>query len=183
MFGVPNSINFETKRLMVRDIEMSDKEEIYALYSDPNVMQFDNSSGFQSLEETEQFIAQIQNPYVDDGSIRWAIVQKQTGDLIGTCGFRNWDRHSQHAEIGGNISSKYWRKGYATELLPKLIEYGFNHLQLNKIHAYTLTKNKAVLRLLKNYNFKKEGILRQYYRLDQGYEDVVIFGKLKSDEW
>ncbi|WP_096201839.1 GNAT family N-acetyltransferase [Bacillus sp. FJAT-45350] len=182
MFDKPSSIQFETKNLIVRNIEIIDKYHIYNLYSDPGVIRFDNSDGLKSVEEAEQFIRQITNPYVNTDSIRWAIIHKESGEFIGTCGFRNWDRVSDHAEIGGNILSGHWGKKYATELLPSIVDYGFRVLQLNKVHAYTIRKNKPVLKLLKKYNFKIEGYLREYQLIKGKYEDVVVYGILKS-EW
>ncbi|WP_226038083.1 GNAT family N-acetyltransferase [Aquibacillus saliphilus] len=181
MLNRPVVIQFETNSLLIRNINLNDKKEIYSIYSDPGVLKFDNSSGFSNIKEAEDFIRQILNPHLDDNSIRWAIINKETGNPIGTCGFRNWDRESRHAEIGGNFMSKYWGKGFATELIPKIVQYGFDHLRLNKIHAYTLRKNKAVLKLLERYQFKREGYLREYQLVNGRFEDVVIYGKLKSD--
>ncbi|MRH42661.1 GNAT family N-acetyltransferase [Aquibacillus halophilus] len=175
------SFHFETESLYIRNFFISDKKEIYLIYSDPGVLQFDNSPGLKSIKEAEQFIRQTMNPNRYDDSIRWAVIQKESGKLIGTCGFRNWDQESNHAEIGGNFLKEHWGKGYATELLPELIQYGFKNLHLNKIQAYTLRKNKAVLKLLERLSFKREGYFREHQLLNGTYQDVVIYGKLKRE--
>ncbi|WP_156942453.1 GNAT family N-acetyltransferase [Alkalihalobacterium bogoriense] len=173
---------FETARLAMRSIKMTDKEVIYQLYTDPKVIRFDNTNGIKSMEEVESFISQLAHPYVQYHTVRFAIIEKETNQMIGTCGFRNWDRTSSHAEIGGNIISSCWGKGFATEIVPALVRYGFYTFNLNKLHAYTVTKNKAVVKLLEKNHFKKEGILRQYYRINEKYENVYLYGKLKQEE-
>lgn len=173
---------FETERLAMRNITMSDKEVIYHLYTDPKVIRFDNTNGLKSMEEVETFITQLSHPYVQNHTQRFAVIEKETNQMIGTCGYRNWDRTSSHAEIGGNIVSSCWRKGFATEIVPALVRYGFYTLNLNKLHAYTVTKNIAVVKLLEKNKFKKEGVLRQYYRINEKYEHVYLYGKLKQEE-
>jgi len=181
MFDKPVTFHFETSSLLVRNILLQDKKVIYDLYTDPGVVRFDSNAGLNSIEQAEQFIRHLADPYANPDSIRWAIIQKESGKVIGTCGFRNWDKLNHHAEIGGNILSDYWRQGYATELVPKLLEYGFLQLHLNKVHAYTNVKNKAVVRLLDKYGFKKEGVLRDYQLINGKYAHVYVYGKLKRE--
>ncbi|WP_078552993.1 GNAT family N-acetyltransferase [Bacillus alkalicellulosilyticus] len=170
-------MEFMTEHLLVRNIEIEDKEGIFQLYSDPKVLQLDTSEGIKSVEEAELFIRQIQSPYLNYNSIRSIVIHKESGDTVGTCGFRNWDKNSNHAEIGGNLQSKYWGKGFASELVPPMLSYGFTQLNLNKIYAYTVLRNKAVLRLLEKNHFIQEGLLRKHHLIGNQYEDVAILSK------
>lgn len=161
---------------------MDDIFDIYYLYSDHQVMRFDQGEPFKDKREAEELIRTFQQSNHSHSSVSWGVELKETNKIIGTCGFKNWDRLSHHSEIGGNISSKYWGNHYGTEVLQFMLAYGFNQMHLNKIYAYTNVHNHSVLALMDKYGFKQEGRLHEHQRLDNVFEDVFIFSLLKKED-
>nr|WP_257791151.1 GNAT family protein [Salicibibacter kimchii] len=100
---------------------------------------------------------------------------------MGTCGFKNLNQVSRHAEIGGNYSSSVWGRGYATEALNALLRYGFTVLRLNKIYAQASSDNESVMKLLNNYGFTQEGRLQEHLRLNDACKDLYMFSLLKNE--
>ncbi|WP_209124620.1 GNAT family N-acetyltransferase [Alkalihalobacillus sp. BA299] len=174
-------VPFKTQNLIFRDLTMDDKNDIYCLYSDPNVLMLDQSEPFKDLLEAEELVRNFKESNQSYTSISWGIELKETNKIIGTCGFKKWDRLSQHAEIGGNISSKEWGKGFGKETLMFLMEYGFTKMYLNKIYAYTNVKNRSVIKLMNKNGFLQEGILREHQFLGEEYNDVLVFSILKKE--
>ncbi|WP_078430539.1 GNAT family N-acetyltransferase [Alkalihalobacterium alkalinitrilicum] len=171
----------ETRNLIFRDFSIDDKSDIYYLYSDPEVMRLDQSEPIKDLVEAKTLIKNFQQSNQSHNSISWGVELKETKKVIGTCGFKNWNRLSHHAEIGGNILSKEWGKGYGKETLMFLIEYGFTKMYLNKIYAYTNVKNRIVLTLMNKYGFQQEGVLREHQLLGREFYDVLVFSLLKKE--
>ena len=155
-----------TEHLIFRELTMDDISDIYCLYSDQQVMKFDQGEPFKDKQEAEELIKAFKQSHYSHSSISWGIELKEAHKIIGTCGFKNWDRLSHHAEIGGNISSEYWGKQYGTEVLQFMLAYGYNQMHLNKIYAYTNVHNHSVLALMRKYGFQQEGKLREHQRLD-----------------
>ena len=171
----------KTENLIFRELTVDDIFDVYCLYSDPKVTRFDQGEPFTDIREAEELVSVFKESNRSHHSVSWGVELKETNKIIGTCGFKNWDRLSHHSEIGGNISSKYWGNHYGTEILQFMLAYGFNRMNLNKIYAYTNTKNSSVLRLMDKYGFKQEGRLQEHQLLDSVYEDVNVYSLLNRN--
>jgi [ribosomal protein S5]-alanine N-acetyltransferase len=62
-----------------------------------------------------------------------------------------------------------------------LVRYGFEHLNLNRIHAHHMVRNRASGRVLQKVGMKQEGVLRQRVRKWGVFEDVVALAILRED--
>ncbi|MDG5789764.1 GNAT family protein [Evansella sp. AB-P1] len=173
--------SFESKNFIFRGLHEGDKYDVYRLFSDENVMKLDESNPVQSIEEVADYINKVTELNLSPQYMIWGVELKQTNEIIATCGFKNWNRHNQHAEIGGNLSSQFWGKGYAKECLIALLNFAFHEMQLNKIYGQTNWKNKPAIKLMSKFGFQQEGILREHQLLDDKYEDVLLFALLKRD--
>lgn len=99
----------------------------------------------------------------------FAIVDIGNDNLIGNCGLFAVDNIHQTAEVGLFIGDKScWNKGYGTEALSLLIDYGFNALNLHNIQLRVFSFNKRGIRSYEKIGFKEYGRRR---------EDVFIAGK------
>jgi len=88
-----------------------------------------------------------------------------------------------HAELGIVIGDKsQWSKGYATEAMHLIIEYGFNQLNLNMIYLAVVAFNERAAALYKRVGFVEEGRLRQRVYRDGSYHDELSMSMLKT-EW
>ena len=80
------------------------------------------------------------------------------------------------------IGVDYWNNGYATEAARRIVEFGFNGLELNRIGAKTLKRNTTSGRVLQKLGMKHEGTIRQGKMKWGKFEDLELYGILKS-EW
>lgn len=103
------------------------------------------------------------------------------GEPIGECGFHTWHTTHDRAELFYNIHQEiYKRKGYISEVVPFVIRYGFEIMQLNRIEAFIAPWNKISYQVLKRQNFRYEGTARQHYLYNGVYEDSEIYALLRS---
>ena len=94
------------------------------------------------------------------------------------------DKHNDSAEIGYWIEYEHWGKGFATEALQGVIDFGYalKEIQLNKIWAEHSTSNIASGRVMEKVGMKHEGIRRQNLKSGGKYWDMAIKSILR-EEW
>ncbi|MNE74685.1 putative ribosomal N-acetyltransferase YdaF [compost metagenome] len=108
------------------------------------------------------FVDFFAESYRDRRGIRWGIELKGMNGIIGTIGFNSWSAKHKRAEIGYELNSRYWHKGYAAEAAASAIAYGFGAMELARIGAVVFTGNDASSALLTRLGFEHEGLLRKY---------------------
>ncbi|SDZ57973.1 ribosomal-protein-alanine N-acetyltransferase [Evansella caseinilytica] len=171
---------FETEHLIFRSLTMADTPAIYSLYSDPLVIRLDQSERMQTLKEAAALIQAAEQAKYDPRVLHWGVEWKAANKIVGTGGFKHWDRIARHAEIGGCVSREFMGRGLATEGLAALLEYGFTTMSLNKIYGLTNEKNIRALRIMKKFGFRQEGRLREHQLLDGCYSDVLLYSLLQK---
>ena len=107
---------------------------------------------------------------------------KKSGNNIGWCGYHLWYTEHQRAEIGYVMEDNNFRgKGLMTEAMRLIISYGFKEMNLNRIEALIEPNNTPSLKLAENFQFVKEGHMRDHYIKNGIAEDSLIYALLKKD--
>ncbi|SDE22720.1 ribosomal-protein-alanine N-acetyltransferase [Bhargavaea beijingensis] len=174
-------LELTTKRLYLRAANPSDAEDMLRYLSDPEVMKHTGMEPFETTEDVQDEIKWYHSLVKEDSGIRWGITLKETGKMIGSCGFHNREPKHFRAEIGYELSREYWGKGIASEALQAVVRYGFSHLGLERIEALIEPGNTASLRLVEKNGFLKEGLLRHYEYGRGRFDDLYMYSILKED--
>ena len=115
------------------------------------------------------------------GEMATFAVTGSAAGLIGAISLRIEQAH-RRAELGYWIGVPHWGRGYATEAAKAIIRYGFEHLELNRIHACHLTRNPASGRVMIKAGMRPEGCLRQHVVKWGLFENLAKYAILRS-EW
>ncbi|MBM7665758.1 ribosomal-protein-alanine N-acetyltransferase [Solibacillus kalamii] len=167
----------ETKRLVLREILPSDAEDIYSIFSNEEVTKYYGLNTFKKIEQAEKLIEAFTNNFQTEKGMRWGIEKKGFPGLIGTIGFNSWSKAHRRAEVGYEIYPDFWRNGYASEAVAKIVEYGFQEMGLTRIGAIVFVENDGSSQLLMKQGFEKEGILRKYMYQNNEAFDVIMLSK------
>lgn len=116
--------------------------------------------------------------YQEKKGIRWGIQLKDNERIIGTIGFNLWSQKYKRAELGFEIHPDYWRQGYASEVIPEILHYGFRELRLARIGAVVFLENEASSHLLLNLGFEYEGTLRNYMYQNGSFFNTHVYSIL-----
>ena len=112
----------------------------------------------------------------------WDVILRQEDRVIGGGGFHVWHFRHNRAEVGYHLHREEDRnKGYMTEALGAIIDYGFKEMGLNRISAFTAPDNLPSIMLLNKYGFVKEGMIRKDYLVGNHYYDSLVYGLLRTD--
>ena len=173
----------ETERLKLRAIFPSDAAEIFALMSDLKVAEYHELDPFENIEQAHDVIANYTSWFQNDQAVRWGILKRETGELIGTCCFDTFHRKYQSANLGYNLRSDHWGNGFATEAVAKITEFAFAKGivgSVNRIQAITVPENVASEKVLARIGFQKEGLMRQYGFWKGDFRDMNLFSLLRK---
>ena len=171
----------ETERLILRQVMEKDVEQLFEILSDAEVAKFDYFYPVTSKDEVFKFIERYEQELEENEEITWGIISRETNKLIGTCCIGDFDEGARRAEIGYDIAQVEWGKGYATEALRAVIDFGFKVMNLNRIEATITPGNNASVRVLRKLNFVQEGIVRERDLIKGKLEDGIIMAVLKRE--
>ena len=146
----------KTVRLVLRQLNSSDDNEILGLRSNENINKYLNRKPSQTIDDARNFIQTINNNIQRNESIYWAIALIGSDELIGTICLFNFSNDDSIAEIGYELNQEFQGKGLMHEAISKVIDFGIQSVGLNSIEAYTHSGNLSSIRLLEKLNFKKE---------------------------
>ncbi len=135
------------------------------------------TSGLITLEMEKEF---LQKENADERVFH--IVEKSTNKLIGATGIHKIDNINRKATLGIFIGEEEARgKGYGTEIIKLLLDFGFNFLNLNNIDLSVISFNERAIKCYLNAGFKEYGRRRKAIFLDGEYYDVIYMDILKEE--
>ncbi|MDL1896536.1 GNAT family N-acetyltransferase [Anaerolineae bacterium CFX7] len=175
----------ETQRLVLREIRESDAEAVFEIFGDDAVTRYYDLATFTDVDQARLLIARMNARNANGDALRWGIALRENDVVIGTGGFNAFARGWLRAGIGYDLARAYWNRGYMTEALRAMAQYGFEKtpalgLALNRIEALVVPGNVASARVLTKVGFQREGILREYGFWKNRFWDLEMFALLKQ---
>jgi ribosomal-protein-alanine N-acetyltransferase len=167
-----------TDRLVLRELRPSDVAQVFALRSDPLVMQHVNRALARSTEDASELIELINSRTREKEAVHWAITVKGEDELIGLIGFWRLVKEHHYGELGYTLAREHWGQGYATEAIRAALHYGFRTLGFHRAEAITRPQNTASIRALEKNGFVREGHFRENIFWNGSFHDSLVFGKL-----
>ena len=112
----------------------------------------------------------------------YSIIDINTDEMIGECGFMCIDNLNQTAELGIVVGNKkYWNKGYGSEALKLLLNYGFKALNLHNVLLDVYSFNKNAKRCYEKIGFKEIGKRREALYRDLKNYDIIFMDILANE--
>ena len=180
-----NSENKKYLKTLVGDniyfspISLDDIEEYTEMVNDIKVsvglgsVSYTNITDFESEKE---FLTSIKKEKM------FAVRLLENDELLGNIGFNSLDMVNRNGVLGVLIGNpKHQRKGYGTEALKLILDYGFSFLNLRNISLNVFEYNKPAYNLYKKIGFKEVGRLRKAVEIMGKTYDVIIMDMLKEE--
>lgn len=169
-----------TQRLVLRELRPSDAEQVFAMRSDPLVMQHVNRPLAGSIEDAHALIDRITGMVAANEAVQWAVTKKGDDRLIGIIGFWRIVKEHHCGELGYMLARDHWGRGYISEVIGAVIPFGFGALGFHRIEAITRPQNAASIRALEKNGFTCEGHFREDIFWNGEFRDSLHFGRLAT---
>lgn len=156
----------QTDRLILRQMTRQDLPDLRKMLKDAEVMTAYEHAF--SEQEVLDWLARQQERYQKDGFGLWAVIKKDTGEMIGQCGLTMQTVEERRVpEIGYLFKKAYWHQGYATEAAQGCRQYAFEVLGLPEVFSIIRDTNLPSQRVaLRNGMTRRGEFVKHYYGMD-----------------
>jgi len=168
----------QTKRLITRFLTPDDIPAWATFFKDKEAVEFLSTFGFASCEDMSRFWIEKQlMRYKENRYGLQALLNKETGDMIGQCGLITQAIDgSMEMEIGYHIFKQYWGQGYASEAAKCFIDYAFTHNLASSVISIIDINNIKSQRVA-----DKNGLVKER-QTKWAYHDVFIY-RIQKQSW
>jgi ribosomal-protein-alanine N-acetyltransferase len=172
----------ETPRLILRKILPRDEEDMYEYSRDPETSKYLLWEPHTSRSYTKGHISYLQYLYQNARFFDWALIEKKSGKMIGTCGFTEIYERKKTAEVGYVLSPLFHRQGIAPEALGRIMEYGFETLGLKKLSGRFMEDNLASQKVLLKMGYCEDTEKKEYF-YKRGKKQRILTYSITKEEY
>jgi RimJ/RimL family protein N-acetyltransferase len=174
--------SLRSERLRIRRFEPADAPSLAMYRSEPDVARFQSWGESFSLEAANDLIAAYAAGDASrPGWFQWAIERVDHPGIVGDIGV-DLNRDGMQAVIGYTVAQAFQGRGYATEIIARLVEHLLVERGLHRLTAECDTRNAASVRLLERLGFRREGHMRSSTWINGEWCDDYVYALL-ADEW
>ena len=170
-----------TDRLTLRGMRVSDAADMYEYACRPSVTEYLTWEPHTDPEETRQYLTYVGQRYRTGDFYDWSVVDKDSGRMIGTCGFTSFNCPADSAEIGYVLNPAFQGQGLATEAVRRVLQFGFEELHLHRIEAHFIKGNDASRRLMERVGMTFEGYARESMKIKGKYRTIGTCAILRGE--
>lgn len=171
----------ETPRLVMRKILPKDEEDMFEYASDPETSRFLLWEPHSSRAFTRGHIQYLQRLYQSARFFDWALVEKKSGKMIGTCGFTEIYEKKKCAEVGYVLSPRFHRMGLCPEALERMMDYGFFTLDLVKLSGRFMEENEASRKVLLKMGYREDTEKSEYFYKRGTKQRILTYSVTKEE--
>jgi len=157
-----------TQRLRFEPLSDAHFDGFHAMNSDPEVMRY-LSGRPETPDETRAVIERVKARWADTGYSWWALLSRESGELVGAAALQNLRREMQPLpdrdcplEIGWRLRREHWGKGYASEAAFAIGDHAFDTLSPPEILAVCNPANTASSGVMRRIGMRDRGVQRWY---------------------
>ena len=144
------TVTLYTDRFTLRKFQMDDAHEIFCNWSnDKDSAKYNAWSIHLSENVTKEYLSGWIQCYKKSSYYHWAIVDNNSGEVIGSISVSNVKNKKKYCEIGYTVAKKRWNEGIATEVLIHVLEFLVNEIGFNTVRAIHDIRNEASGRVMR----------------------------------
>jgi ribosomal-protein-alanine N-acetyltransferase len=148
----------ETRRLRLRELVPADAGRMFEIYSDEATMAFMGPPPGSVEEEAANIARHAEDYYRRKGYGLWAVVERESGQIIGRCGLLQFELRSEpQTELSYLLARPHWGNGYATEAAGAVLRFAFDVLPVDSLFALIQPGNLPSIRVAERLAFQRAG--------------------------
>ncbi len=170
-----------TDRLILRRMTRKDAPDMYEYARLPEVTEYLLWHPHSSLDHTKRYLSYLEKDYRMGNFYDWGIIHRESGKLIGTCGFTTIDTVNLCGEVGYVLNPGYWGMGIACEAGLAVMEFGFVELKLHRIEAKYIMGNDRSRAVMEKCGMTFEGVRRSSMLVKGHFRDIGVCSVLSRE--
>lgn len=167
-------------RIGIREFTTDDLSAVHDYTSDPEVSQW-STWGPNTLDQTADFISAAAQAQFQEAREAYSLAAVADEQVVGSLGIWTTDSHDHNGELGYTFHRAHWGKGYATEAVALLLDFGFETLMFDRIAATCHPGNAGSIRVLEKCGFTLEGRLRSHRLVRGARRDSLLYSMLRDE--
>ena len=173
----------KTNRLNIRELTFADINNVHNLHSLPETDEFNTLGIPETIQTTEKILEEWVSLQKEEPrkSYVFGIDKNDDNSFVGLIALNLGKANYRTAEVWFKIHKDFWRKGYMTEALTKLLDFGFNNLNLHRIEAGCAVENIASSKVLEKVGMVREGMKRKKLPIRGEWKDNYFYGILEEE--
>ena len=165
----------ETERLFLKKLTLRYAGDFYEYAKDPETSKYLLWSPHPSRRYTAQYVLYLQRQYARGKFFDWAVIEKESGKMIGTCGFTEIYEKEKRCEVGYVFSPAFHRRHFAPEALQCVLTYGFSVLGLQKASARFMEDNEASRKVAERMGFRDDTQKLEYFAKNGKLQRIITY--------
>lgn len=170
-----------TERLILRRMMATDAGDMYEYACQKEVTEYLTWFPHPDPVYTRDYLEYLGTRYRVGDFFDWAITLKESGKMIGTCGFTSFDYANDSAEMGYVLNPEYRGRGIVPEALQAIMKFGFDNLGLHRAEAKFIEGNDASRRVMEKVGMSFEGIRREGMLIKGKYKNIGVCAVLRDE--
>lgn len=181
----PATLPFPTllsQRLCLRELVEDDAPALLAIHGDADHMRW---FGIDPPRDLDGARARIQTfteaRSLPTPGVRWGLVLRDSGRLVGSCGLFNWNRSWRKCMLGYELAPDLLGRSLMREALQTVLDWAWTEMDLHRVEALVHPDNTRSLGLLRRLGFVAEGLQREVAWWGGQPHDMVQLALLRRD--
>ncbi len=170
-----------TPRLVLRKITEKDKDVMFRIFSEYEIVKWAGCKVLKSKDETIEHINGYEKRYKEGTQIAWGIELKKEKKMIGFIALSYIDKTHAFAYLGSSLLPEYSGQGITTEANIGVINFAFNETFLNRIESQFYEKHKAMERVNIKSGMTREALIRENFMIEGKYRNSIMYSIIKND--
>ncbi|MFD0617055.1 GNAT family N-acetyltransferase [Paenibacillus sp. GCM10027629] len=169
----------EGTKVYLRPVNSADTEAYYQLLHDADMLRLTGTQHYFTREQIERY---IDSKSQDSSSILLLIADAATDEVIGDIALQDISDTNRSANLRIAISAaRHQGRGYGTEAIQLLLDYGFGIRNLHRIELNVYAYNERAQHVYRKLGFQQEGIQRDALFYNHEYHDAILMSMLEHE--
>lgn len=171
-----------TERLILRQGLDCDAAAVFEFKGSAAVTENYAQEPHRQVADSRRWLERARDSFANQEDVLWVMALQENGQVIGSVTLWNLHKSDACAELGYEMHPDFERKGFMSEAVRVVLDFGFDPLALQRVEALPLARNQASRLLLERSGFELKGIMEQKVCFRGNFLDQCIYSLLKP-QW
>lgn len=177
-------ITLENNRVRLRPLDISDFEALKAIAFDPEIWRFTTTPVPNDSVELAAYLTQALKERAANTRYPFAIIDRQTGQVVGSTSYGNMALQDNRVEIGWTwLGRDFQRTGLNRAAKHLLLCYAFDELGCERVELKTDARNWQSREAMRRMGATEEGTLRSHMLTQGGVRRDTVYFSILKPEW